>query len=1432
MRLTLVFLFLTAFFQQGFSQDFSNKGKDFWIGYGNHVRMFNAGGAEKMQIYITSDVNTTATVSIPSIGFNQTNIAINANQITTIDIPRSAALLDEGLYNHGIHVTALKPVVVYSFIYVNAISGATLCLPTATLGREYYSINYTQVSNEANSYSYFFAVAVDTGTTTLEITPSQFTKSGKAPNIPFTVNLTQGQIYQVLSATDLTGSLIKSKSTGTGCKKIAVFCGSGKINIGAVGGNNSSDNLYQQMYPTSTWGKKYVTAPSINTANPNGQYNYYRIFKADPDAMVKVNGGLIPPGAFVNNQYASLAATNEPSVIESDKQIMVAQYFPTQGTSGNGGLGDPEMVYLNPVEQTINKVTLNSMQPVTGTNINQHFVNIIIKNSPAAINTFKIDGVAYPTSFQTHPYAPDYAYARIQVTNVPHTLTCDTAFNAISYGFGANESYGYSGGTNLKDLYQFVSIQNDYGTVNFPAGCKGSPFKFSMTFPYQPTQIKWIFGPALNAFGLNDTTIVPLTYDSTWVVDGKSLYKYKLNRTYAIPQVGSYPILIQANNPTTDGCSGLQEIDYELQIFDQPVADFNFTHTGCVSDPVQFIDNTNGQGRTVIKYYWDFGDGNFSAVPSPSHQYLVAGAKTVRHAALTDVGCLSDTLSKPIPLSDPPIAKFAVTAPFCEKLQIEFKDESTVPLGTIVKWTWNFGEGTPVVALTGATQYHTYNTPGTYNVTLQVETSTGCRSVVFSKPILISPKPVVDFQLPGNVCLPSGAAQFTDLTSIADASALTYAWQFGDGGTSTNKSPLYNYAATGPFQVKLTVTSAMGCVDDSVKTLSTIYAQPKANFLVSAEVCLNDSTRFTDASDGKGSIVQQWYWSFGDGNTSSLQNPAHKYLTANTFVSQFYIVTDKGCHSDTVNKPTVVNPLPVANYNFSAPTCETKTVTFTDASVPGVGSLNKWTWDFGSGTTYSTPGPTHTFAAAGDYPVTLVVENSKGCISPLVSKNVHVNYQPQVEFGTPEVCLSDPFAEFTDSSKINDNSEAQFTWAWNFGDPNAAPGTNTDTRKNPRHRYTATGVYNVTLTVTSKDGCVSTLTKPFTVNGSIPVAGFNVNNPTELCSNTEMSIKDASTVDFGTVVKVEIYWDYGNDPTNKTVDETPTAGKTYAHSYPEFGTPATKTYTIRYVAYSGINCINQITKQVVIKASPSIQFDPMADICQEQAPYIITAAREIYNLAGTGTFSGPGILTAAGQFSPAAATPGTHTIRYSFAAANGCSTFADQTITVDPTPTADAGPDKFVLEGGFISLTGKGTGNAVSYLWTPNSYVDNNRISTPRVSPPDDITYTLTVTSADGCVDRDQVFVKVLKAPKVPNAFSPNGDGINDRWIIEYLDTYPGATVDVYNRYGQLVYHSVGYNTPWDGTVNGKPLPVATYYWIINPKNGRAQMNGSVTILR
>ena len=173
-----------------------------------------------------------------------------------------------------------------------------------------------------------------------------------------------------------------------------------------------------------------------------------------------------------------------------------------------------------------------------------------------------------------------------------------------------------------------------------------------------------------------------------------------------------------------------------------------------------------------------------------------------------------------------------------------------------------------------------------------------------------------------------------------------------------------------------------------------------------------------------------------------------------------------------------------------------------------------------------------------------------------------------------------------------------------------------------------------------------------------------------------------------------------------------------------------------------------------------------------------------------------------------------------------------KTVIVRPYPVVDAGPDLIVLEGGTAMIKAVATGSALQYLWSPATYLNNDKILTPAVVPFKDITYKLTVTAAGGCKSSDEVFVKVLLSLGIPNAFSPNGDGINDKWVIQYLQSYPGNTVEVFNRYGQSVFYSAGYNQPWDGTFKGSPLPVGVYYYIIDPKNGRLPYKGSVTILK
>src|SRR5438552_7423245 len=226
-----------------------------------------------------------------------------------------------------------------------------------------------------------------------------------------------------------------------------------------------------------------------------------------------------------------------------------------------------------------------------------------------------------------------------------------------------------------------------------------------MSFPYQPTQIVWNFFGLFPNVALNS----PL-YDSTWFVNGRQLYKYKLPSPYTITASGTYPIQVLAQNPTADGCSGEQQIDYDLQIFDPPTANFSFTSNGCLTDSVHFLGTANTGGRSVINNFWSFGDGNGSSVQNPAHLYLSANSYTVKYSVITDVGCLSDTAQQILAITIPPLAKFVVATPACEGESLTFTDQSTgSPVSAISKWTWTFGDGSlPVTAANGNAQSHIF----------------------------------------------------------------------------------------------------------------------------------------------------------------------------------------------------------------------------------------------------------------------------------------------------------------------------------------------------------------------------------------------------------------------------------------------------------------------------------------------------------------------------------------------------------------------------------------------------------------------------------------------------------------------------------------------------------------------------------------------------
>lgn len=172
------------------------------------------------------------------------------------------------------------------------------------------------------------------------------------------------------------------------------------------------------------------------------------------------------------------------------------------------------------------------------------------------------------------------------------------------------------------------------------------------------------------------------------------------------------------------------------------------------------------------------------------------------------------------------------------------------------------------------------------------------------------------------------------------------------------------------------------------------------------------------------------------------------------------------------------------------------------------------------------------------------------------------------------------------------------------------------------------------------------------------------------------------------------------------------------------------------------------------------------------------------------------------------------------------------TLNVNPKPVIDAGTDKNIISGKQTVLTATSNNSGNLFIWSPPDYLDNVTLLNPTASPDRDIYYTIHATSPSGCTNEDQVLVKVVTGIFVPTGFTPNNDGKNDCWRIPFLDPLLGATVRVYNRWGQIVYYVTEAEVDWNGNFRGLPQPAGVYIYQIHFKDGLPEMKGTFSLIR
>ncbi|WP_295664593.1 PKD domain-containing protein, partial [uncultured Mucilaginibacter sp.] len=966
----------------------SNIGTEFWTGYMVHINGATGASASQMILYIASDVSTSGTVSITDNSFAPINFTVNPNVATLVPIPAAAYLGNtDGTQTKGIHIVSKNPIAVYAHIYASAVSGATLLLPVNTMANDYYSLNYTQLSNATPSYSAFMVIGTQDNTT-VQIKPTAALIDGTAANKTFSITLNKGQVYQGLSVTDLTGTRITSVSNGSGCAKIAVFSGSNKIYIGSP--NNSADNLFQQVYPTASWGKNYITVP-LKTRN----YDVFRVVVSDPATVVTLDGVVQPTSALINNFYYQFNSQTT-HVITGDKPIQVVQYAVTQGNEIDGktnfktDIGDPEMIYLNPLEQNISQVTLYSTDKYK---ILNGFINVVIPTSAAS--SFLLDGAAPASGFAVVPGNTAYSYGQFAVS-VPatHNISANQGFNAIAYGFGGTESYGYAAGTNVKNLNEFAQFTAPGTTSVLSTGCTGSSFEPQVILPYQTTSITWDFG-----IGTTPVVQTTPTVFNTIVKGTQTLYVYDYGQPITFSAAGTYAVNVTVVDPITTVCGSNEIVSLNYTVTDPPAAKFASRDSVCVNDTVGFKDLSTGTSG-VNGWHWAFGTGDTTNVQNPVYKFLNPGDYTVGLTVSSGLACPSSVFTKKVHVRSLPIAAFSYSTPDCETMGVTFTDQSNPSEGHIVQWIWNYGDGSPVDTRTNNQPFtHTYSTAGSYTITLQIVTNNSCTSSAVSHSITIHPHPVVDFGLP-DVCLANAVASFTDKTTISDNSnaQFKYLWNFGDvnatttnPNTSTLQNPTHQFIAGGPYTISLTVTTKDTC---TLTTTKTFTVSGQANFSAATDACPGDSILFSDKTSGATPAVSAWHWDFGTGDTSNVQNPKYPFKAPGDYTVKLTVTGHNGCSTTSYSSPVHIYKKPVAGFVFSSLDCETGQVTLTDQSTSAEGTLAQWVWDYGDGSaldthTNNTPF-THTYATAGTYVIKLYTITNLGCASVTVNKSILV----------------------------------------------------------------------------------------------------------------------------------------------------------------------------------------------------------------------------------------------------------------------------------------------------------------------------------------------------------------------------------------------------------------------------------------------------------
>jgi gliding motility-associated-like protein len=481
------------------------------------------------------------------------------------------------------------------------------------------------------------------------------------------------------------------------------------------------------------------------------------------------------------------------------------------------------MIFLSPIEQAIKNISFYSADKE---NIISNYVMLTIHENgkPSLV----IDG-AVPTSWDlelNHPGLPGYKVfiKELAPTAAQHTITSDSGFNAIAFGLGDYESYGYNAGSYVNNLTYIAEIKNDSSSTPNTYTCPQTPFAINIKTLYTVTGLIWEYGtlPGFKPNGnINYSNPV---LERTEVINGKTYNVYKQPLPALAPAPGTYYVPVTIVSPSIDNCTNSEKLIIEVKVLPGPTADFTAA-PDCATKTTSFTASSTDP--LIDKWRWEFGDKTLDNVMKPDKVYASGGTYTVNlYAFRSSDGC-AGMASKTVSIPGMPKVAYDQPAVVCMPYGTSnFVNKTTVPgvfTGTL-QYTWTFGDGGTAV---DKSPTHYYAARGSYPVKLVVKTDQACADSITTTVSAFADKPVAGIGVnKPEQCAGTAFSFYDNSTYPVNATGAQYKWTYGDGTTGTTANPAKTYKQPGTYTVSMAVTSSEGCISDTALTVVKIYPVP------------------------------------------------------------------------------------------------------------------------------------------------------------------------------------------------------------------------------------------------------------------------------------------------------------------------------------------------------------------------------------------------------------------------------------------------------------------------------------------------------------------------------------------------------------------------------------------------------------------------------